>query len=247
MRIKGEKVDIDYEKTKEFFESRGDKYNEAHPYVTTMYQDSNPHLTDARNQEEVSRILPLLNLDADSRILDMGCGIGRWADAVGDDILSYLGVDFSRSLIEIARTRNTRRQFSFEQMSVCDFEEYYRNRKLTPFNRMIIAGVLMYLNDRDAEHIFHILSEILTDNAIVYIREPVGVSGRLTLKDFYSQELSHDYHTIYRSADEYRDMIQTYAPDMDVEQEGFLFGNLLLNNRKETSQYYFIMRKESLR
>lgn len=246
MRIKGEKVDIDYEKTKEFFESRGDKYNEAHPYVTTMYQDAHPQLTEARNQEEVRRILPLLELGADSRILDMGCGIGRWADAVGDDILSYLGVDFSHSLIEIARARNTRRQFSFEQMSVCDFGEYYQSRNLAPFNRLIIAGVLMYLNDTDAEHIFHMLSEILTDKAIVYIREPVGISERLTLKDFYSQELAHDYHTIYRSADEYRDMIQTYAPEMAVGQEGFLFGNLPLNNRKETSQYYFIMRKEAL-
>lgn len=247
MRIKGKKVDIDYEKTREFFEARGDKYNEAHPYVTTMYQDNNPQLTEARNQEEIGRILPLLNLDKDSRILDLGCGIGRWADATGDDILSYLGVDFSRSLIEIARARNTRRQFSFEQMSVCDFEEYYHNHTLAPFNRLIIAGVLTYLNDTDVERVFCMLPKILTEGAVAYIREPVGIEERLTLKDFYSQELAHDYHTIYRSADEYKRMLLEYAPAMDILKEGFLFGNPALNNRKETSQYYFIMRKETLR
>ena len=42
MRITGKKVDIDYAKTKNFFEARGEKYREDHPYVTTMYQDRNP-------------------------------------------------------------------------------------------------------------------------------------------------------------------------------------------------------------
>lgn len=243
MRIKREKVDIDYDKTKVFFEARGEKYNEEYPYVTTMYQDRHPQLTDERNREETAKILPLLQLDKTSRILDLGCGIGRWADCITSPIASYLGIDFSESLVQIARSRNTKDNFSFEQMSVCDFGAYYRSCSLLPFNRLIIASVFTYLNDEDVENVLRFLEEILSPEAIVYIREPVGIHERLTLKDFYSQELEHDYNVIYRSAEEYRNLIKKRCPTFSMAQEEFLFDTPALNNRKETSQYYFILRR----
>ncbi|MDE6840292.1 MAG: methyltransferase domain-containing protein [Oscillospiraceae bacterium] len=243
MRIKGEKVDIDYAKTRAFFDSRGEKYNEEHPYVTTMYQDSQPQLTDERNRAEVEKILPLLELGSDSRILDLGCGIGRWADAIQCGVGGYLGIDFSGGFIEIAQKRNRKLGFDFVQASVCDFGEYFRAHELQPFNRLIAAGILIYLNDADVEALFRLLSEILAPNALAYIREPVGIQERLTLKDFFSQELKHDYHTIYRTEAEYRSMLETAAPGFQILQSGFLFDRPLLNNRRETSQYYYLIKR----
>ena len=244
MRIKGEKVDIDYTKTKTFFEERGQKYSEHHPYVTTMYQDAHPQLTEERNQEETSKILPLLQLDETARLLDLGCGIGRWADAIDDPIALYMGIDFSASLIKIARERNRKKQFVYEQMSICDFSDYYFSHNLQPFNRLIIAGVLTYLNDGDVDSILQFVPNVLTPGAVVYIREPIGLHERLTLKDFYSEELAHNYNTIYRSAEEYRQLFQKNAPSLAIIREELLFHTPALNNRKETSQYYFILRKE---
>lgn len=245
MRIKGEKVDIDYANSKSFYESRGAKYSEDHPYVTIMLQDQNPQLTDDRNRAETTKILPLLQLDETSRVLDLGCGIGRWADAITCPIESYLGVDFSENLVQIARNRNKRDNFSFEQMSVLDFKEYYERDGLHPFNHLIIANVFMYLNDEDVNRILRFLPDVLSLGAIAHIQEPVGIQERLTLKDYYSQELECNYNAIYRSAKEYRQMLQKNAPVLAIVHEGFAFGNPTLNNRKETSQYYFILRKES--
>lgn len=247
MRIIGKRVDINYDKTRAFFESRGGKYREDHPYVTTMYQDHQPQLTDERNHAEIQKIMPFLQLNGDSRILDMGCGIGRWADAIDCEIKEYLGIDFSESLIQIAKERNTRSAFTFTQLSVCDFEGYFRMNHLRPFNRSIIAGVLMYLNDDDVEALFRLFSHILSLGAIVYIREPVGIADRLTLKDFYSEELAHDYHTIYRTADEYKQMLRKNAPDCTITESDFLFDRPVLNNRKETSQYYFLLKREQIK
>lgn len=244
MRIKREKVDIDYAETKSFFEERGEKYSEDHPYVTTMYQDQNPQLTEERNRAETARILPLLQLDETSRVLDLGCGIGRWADSITCPIESYLGIDFSENLVEIACSRNTKDNFSFEQMSICDFKGYYEANGLRPFNRLIIAGVLIYLNDADVDHVLRFLPDILSPGAIVYLREPVGIEERLTLKDFYSQELDHNYNSIYRSVKEFRQLLQKNVPDLVPVHDGFLFDSPALNGRKETSQYYFILRKE---
>lgn len=243
MRVKGEKVDIDYANSKSFYESRGAKYSEEYPYVTIMLQDQNPQLTDERNRAETTKILPLLQLDETSRVLDLGCGIGRWADSITCPIESYLGVDFSENLVQIARSRNTKKQFFFEQMSIFDFNKYYESHGLRPFNRLIIANVFMYLNDEDAASVLRFLPNVLSFGAIAYILEPKGNQERLTLKDFYSQELECNYNAIYRSAEEYRQMFQENAPALVPVREGFLFDNPALNNRKETSQYYFIFRK----
>ena len=88
------------------------------------------------------------------------------------------------------------------------------------------------------------LSEILVPGAVVYMREPVGIRERLTLKDFFSEELNHDYHTIYRTAEEYRLMMEENAPAFSILQSGFLFDSPGLNNRKETSQYYYLLKRK---
>lgn len=243
MRLKKEKIDIDYTKTKEFFDSRDGKYRKNHPYVTTMYQDAHPQLTEARNEAEVGRICPLLQLDKSSRVLDLGCGIGRWADAIDCEIAEYFGVDFSEGLISIARERNTRANFSYETMSICDFGEYFLSHNLKHFNCLIIAGVLVYLNDSDVERLFRLFSDILVPGALIYLRVPVGIQERLTLKDFYSEELAHEYHSIYRTDAEYRKMLEKNAPDFTICQADFLFERPALNNRKETSQYFYILKK----
>ena len=191
--------------------------------MTTMYQDKQPHLTDARNQAEIDKILPLLELDPNAQILDVGCGVGRWADAIPCNVAGYLGIDFSEGLVQIARSRNQKSSFIFETMSVCDFGKYFRSHKLKPFNRLIAAGILIYLNDSDVKELFRLFSEILVPGAVVYMREPVGIRERLTLKDFFSEELNHDYHTIYRTAEEYRLMMEENAPAFSILQSGFLF------------------------
>lgn len=113
MRITEEIIDIDYNETKRFFGKRADKFSADNPYSVTMYQDRNKELVRERNRKETEKLLPLLKLNADSRVLDVACGIGRWADAMPDDIEEYCGVDFSGELVEIARQRNKKDNFSF--------------------------------------------------------------------------------------------------------------------------------------
>lgn len=44
-------------------------------------------------------------IGAGTRLLDLGCGTGRLAHALGSDIASYLGLDVSERMIDIARSR----------------------------------------------------------------------------------------------------------------------------------------------
>ena len=103
MRIKEKVANIDYSETRQFFKNRAQKFQEDNPYSVTMYQDNNKELVQERNKKEVGRILPMLQLDERSRVLDIACGIGRWADALPGNIAEYCGVDFSSELIKIGR------------------------------------------------------------------------------------------------------------------------------------------------
>ena len=99
MRIKKEKVAIDYEATKAFFKKRAEKFTIENPYSVTMYQDNNKELVIARNAKEIEKLYPYLNIGSQSKVLDIACGIGRWADALPEDITEYCGIDFSTELI----------------------------------------------------------------------------------------------------------------------------------------------------
>lgn len=243
MRIIGENVEIEYEKTQNFYEDRAKKYNPEHPYIAVMYQDNHPQIAEERNRIEVAKILPLLQLNQNSRVLDIGCGVGRWADAISENIASYLGCDFSKDLIEIARQRNKKTNFTFEWVSATQIRAFYQQHKIPPATHVIISGVMMYLNDKDVEQIFAALDALTCDNAVVYLREPMGITDRLTLKEFYSEELQHEYNTIYRTREEYRAMLAAQAPDFTVCEHGPMFDDAALNNRKETAQFYFILKK----
>lgn len=244
MRIIGEKVDILYEKTKLFYVDRAKKYDPEHPYIATMYQDSHPEIAEERNRIEISKILPLLHLTTSSRVLDLGCGVGRWADAISQGICSYLGCDFSEDLISIAKQRIKKENFTFECLSATEIGEFYQRNCIPSATHIIISGVMMYLNDNDVNEIFLSLDNLTTEGAVVYLREPMGISNRLTLKDYYSEELQHEYNTIYRTRDEYLDMLTSQAPAFTVCEHGPMFHDAVLNNRKETAQYYFILKKE---
>ena len=77
-RIKNEKIRIDDAQVKAFFDSRVKK---RLPYMInyTNYQDQHPELAVQRDVYEKSIIMPLLSLTDNSRVLDIGCGVGRWA------------------------------------------------------------------------------------------------------------------------------------------------------------------------
>lgn len=246
MRIYKVREDIKYKDTREFFANRAEKYNVENPYSVTMYQDGNPDLVKRRNEKETEVLLPKLQLSKSSRILDIACGIGRWADAVNVDIDKYTGVDFSEELIEIARKRNQKENFSFYQGSAAELEKVIqKNEKEVAYNVVLVIGLQIYLNDSDMETLFQQICRLCDNGAIVCLREPVAINERLTLKEFYSEALKENYNAIYRTREEH---MKIYDMVLEKEgftllEEGFLYQEETLNNRKETAQYYWIYRR----
>ena len=242
-RVIGKRKDISYGSTLDFFNDRAERYTENNPYSVTMYQDSNPNLVETRNKKEVEKLLPLLKIDSKSRVLDVACGIGRWSDAIEEKIEEYCGIDFSSRLIELAKKRN---QFGSNRDFIvghsADLRKILKENGKGKYNRILLIGSLMYLNDSDVESVMRQVEEICEERALICIREPVGIINRLTLSDFYSEELNHNYNAIYRTRDELKKVFELtlMSRGFVLEESNFLFLEDKMNNREETSQYYFI-------
>lgn len=246
MRIKKDITNIDYNQTKSFFQNRAGKYREDNPYSVTMYQDNNAELVRMRNEKEMNKLIPRLNLSEDSKVLDIACGIGRWADRMPDCIAEYFGVDFSEELVAIANQRNHRANISFAQGAASEIEKVLQKNGKGKFNRVLLIGILVYLNEADVKNMFWQLERICAEHTIICVREPIGLGERLTLQNFYSDELKDDYNAIYRTRDEITGFLQEnlLKKGFVVREEGFLFDeDQALNNRKETAQYYFILER----
>lgn len=245
MRLKDQAENIDYGETRSFFEKRAVKYNEKNPYAVTMYQDNNAELVKQRNEKEIQRLYPMLKVDGNARILDLACGIGRWADAVKEEITEYCGVDFSEDLIRIANERNKNPRVSFLTGSLTEIDRVLKENHKGCYNRVLIIGILMYINDEDLTETLRKVERHCEEHCIMCIREPVGLQGRLTLKDFYSEELQENYNAIYRSDRELKQVFRDslLSAGFAITHEGFLFDEDQLNNRKETAQYYYILER----
>lgn len=240
MRVVGEKRDISYDATWSFFESRGRAADPAVPQTATMYQDRDLALQ--RDALERDTVLPSLGLHGHERVLDVGCGYGRWARILATRVARYLGVDFSAELLALA-ARLELPNCRFQRLAAQEIRPETLDEP-PPFDCLLCSGILIYLNDADVEQLATVLGEMAAGKARLYLREPMANEKRLTLDCFPSVELRCEYSAIYRTLDEcerlfggplvaagFRRVVQ--RPLFPVE----------LCNRKETAQYIEIWEK----
>ena len=108
-----------------------------------------------------------------------------------------------------------------------------------PFDVIFIAGVLIYLNDDDIPKLIDEINNIVAEDKIIYIRETISVMDtRLTLKDFYSEDLEVDYNAIYRTQKELLDYFNGFNNITNIKSEKV---HENLNKHSETGYRYFIL------
>ena len=204
-RLYGENKDIDSNDVKNFFSERANRDLESDLSIV-LFQDKEN--SEQRHIEEKKLLYEHIDLSG-KKVLEVGCGIGRWAEALHDKCDCFLGIDYTEDLIEIANQTYDFDDCKFQLMSATDIHE---DELLIepPFDVIIFSGVLMYINDDDIKVVFEELNRIGTENKKLFIMEPIShMDSRLTLKDFYSEGLDADYNAIYRTEDEYMELFET--------------------------------------
>ena len=203
-RLYGDKENIDSEEVKNFFSERASRELESDLSIV-LFQDKEN--SEQRHIEEKKLFYEHVDIEG-KKVLEVGCGIGRWAEALHGKCGSFLGIDYTEDLIEIANKSYDFDDCKFQVMSATDIKA---DELLIepPFDVIIFSGVLMYINDDDIKLVFNELNKIGADNKKLFIMEPVSrMESRLTLKDFYSEGLDADYSAIYRTEEEYMELFE---------------------------------------
>jgi SAM-dependent methyltransferase len=244
-RIHGERIRIDDDQVQRFFSDRARRGEKLDPVVAMLYQDSNPALAMSRDLHEKETVLPLLKATDQDRVLDIGCGLGRWTDVLADQVAVYVGTDPIEPLIDMARQRSTgRKNVSFH---VCGAEQISLDRlsQSSGFTTILIAGVLHYLNDDVCEAAFRNALACAAETSRVLVRTPIGIEGRFTLRGIWSEELGHKYSAIYRSRAEYLEIFDTIFLGAGFRlTEDFALYTDALSNRTETRQHIFLLERQ---
>lgn len=249
MRIKNREGEvspkIDRKSVLGFFERRAERVGELGPTRAVIYQDKTPDLAERRDAAEKSLLLPKLALTPKSRLLDVGCGTGRWAEVIIPACGRYVGSDFSPGLVKVASERFRAEENASFAVCASDQLALEALGEPTPFTHVLVSGVLIYLNDEEVFSTLGKLGEVASDTCRILIREPVGLQERLTIKEHYSEELEQEYNAIYRTEREILKALDATLGRVGfvVVDSGDVYSEPQLNNRSDTRQRWYLLRR----
>lgn len=239
-RVYGEKVNIDTVNTISFYNQRAKTIkNREQEYTTVLLGDQDPEYAVKWDEYEKGFVLPKLMLNRNKVVLDLGCGMGRLADAVSDKVKEYYGVDFSSEMIAVAKQNVRNNNCHFYTMYVVDA---LSDPKITArkYDLVLMAGVSMYINEDELKESYRLLRNLVNKDSLFYFEESVGKVERLTLNHIWSEDLQDYYGAIYRTREEYKSLIDEYINGVEYIEEGYM--NFLdKEEQSETSHWYALL------
>jgi ubiquinone/menaquinone biosynthesis C-methylase UbiE len=238
-RIYNKKTNININHVNEFWQNKAQKES---GYSTVLLNTNLPENANIiRNQKEKEFLFDCLK-NKKYNILEIGCGNGRWVDNLKEKYINrYDGIDFVENFINQCNEKFAKiSDIHFYCMSATDLKQDILKKH---YDLIIITGVSMYINDKDLELLYRNLNNLLTLNGSLYIQESVStINQRLTLNDFYSEELNSKYNAIYRTIEEYSCIIERNFTNIKLKNSGYLLTKDI-GARKETNAYcYFYER-----
>ena len=237
-RIYEETIDINSESVKSFWEKRASENSLKSVLLGAKFPANSAVL---RNEKELNLLIDYFK-NKQYSLLDLGCGCARWADNLKDYLKSYTGVDFSSEFIKNNKKRfSNYKNFEFINMPITALTHEILSKE---YDFIIATGILMYLNDGDLDTFFKTIKSLNTK--YIYLQESISVINvRLTLANFYSEELKEKYNAIYRKSEDYEFYIFSILNNYKIIKQGLLLDEKT-GAREETNACYWLCEREDL-
>jgi SAM-dependent methyltransferase len=240
-RVEGETRELDYSSTFRLFEKLASNSTPSSSHAATVFAD----LDDAehRHAAEIAEAMPIIAVGRSSRVVDIGCGGGRWATTlvreIDPPVANYTGVDFSPTLIGLARQLPLGGTASFHVMSADALDLNVLGHGYT---HALVTALCLYLNDSSVDAMIGSVSKLVRPDGRFYLREPVSLTGtRLTLIDEFSERIGDSYNAIYRTLEDYEAMMTRHG--FDIERSGFLSAPAFHRHATTRHRYFLGIRR----
>lgn len=206
-RIIGTREDISCDGVHDFFEQRANRMLK-HKYNYVLYLDSSPEIAIQRDQQAKQLVEKQLRVEADMKVLDIGCGLGRWGEFFCPKGTYYVGIDGCAKMIEMAHENLA--AYDKKQLVVGDAQELARTTAaigIQAYDIIFLYGILMYLNDETVKDVLTVIGNLCHHGTQVCFIESMSVESRLTLKEIFPEEMGQKYSAIYRTPGEFKEMM----------------------------------------
>lgn len=223
-RIYGDVVSIQEEQVRSFYNKRASLIQEKGWGVVSL-GDEDASISDRAYDYDRDNLRPKLGVGSDTRVLELGCGMGRWAKIVLPHCGAYCGVDFSAEMLKAARKicENYAEKSTFYYLPLSEAVEKDSSFYGGSFHCMILSGVCIYINDGELARIFERLPALAQPHCTICVKETTALSERLTLNEFHSDALQSTYNAIYRTQAEYAAMFKPLLEaGFSIEEQYFL-------------------------
>ncbi len=144
----------------------------------------------------VQKLVRQAHVDRASNVLDLGSGVGHWAEYFAQKFNKIVAVETSTPLYKTL----VRRCSAYDNITpilgdVLSFEPEDH------FSLIFLGGLLMYLNEGDVIALLHKLKSFLNPGGVILCRESTVRNGTVTLEG--------DYQAVYRSVPTYHSLFKT--------------------------------------
>jgi len=223
-RVYGDKISILTENVRNFYNKRASLAEEKGWGAISLGDEDS---TIAARVYDYDRdiLFPKLGVGQNSRVLELGCGMGRWAKIVLPHCGAYCGVDFSEKMLKLAEKicEDYSGKSAFFHLSVSEAAEKAPEFYGGAFHCMILSGVCIYINDNELRRVFERLPALAQPHCTICIKETAAMAERLTLNKFPSKALKSTYDAIYRTTDEYASLFPPLmAAGFSIAEQYFL-------------------------
>ncbi len=179
--------------SQKFWEKQSTNYKTA---FEDLYE-----LANYLDKTERRHLLKVVKTKPNFKVLDLGCGTGRWAFEFAKICEKVVAVDFAKGMIDRAKEEAKNRGFTNIEFGVAGVEDFRSEEK---FDIIIISGVLVYFEDENLTSILKNVKKHLAPNGIVVSRETVGIDERLDFRDKFNPKIGQIYSALYRTPEEYK-------------------------------------------
>lgn len=160
----------------------------------------NKHAAYYRKYQEEAHFDKIIQLNKNMKVLEVGCGTGRWAFYFAKKVNKVVGIDISDKMIEIAKKKQRNlgiENIEFQCTSILDFQACDK------FDLVYFSGVLQYINDNDIEKILVRLPELMNRDGLCVSRDTLSLQGRVVM--------TGEYPVIYRTKIEHESLFKKHG------------------------------------
>lgn len=166
---------------------------------------------ESANLEERS-LIKYIDINSQSKVLDLGCGDGRWGRILIPKCKKYVGIYLSENFIAKLNKKYSRNEARFYCMPA---QDYLAQEK---FDLILIIGLITYMNDDDIEKMASNCSKMLVRGGKLIVRSVTLDENGNKRKVFYRKSnfirklfRRPDYQIIRRSCKEEMRLFQMFT------------------------------------